>query len=157
MLYAAASELDPTFAVGSGINNTAIALVQLPDGKVIVGGNFDVVAGVRRNKIARLNVDGSLDTSFTNGSGVDGNGIVWSVAAQSDGKVLIGGEFFSVNGVQQSFMARLNSDGSLDTAFSPQISDRVLAISVQTDGKIVIVGDFQSVNGSFESRKLAHA
>lgn len=153
--FAADSDLDPTFSTGSGLGNQPLALVRQADGKFIVAGNFETVAGARRNKIARLNADGSLDASFTNGSGVDGNGIVWAAAVQNDGKVLIGGEFFSVNGVARSFLARLNADASLDTSFAPQISDRVLAIIVQPDGKILILGDFQSVNGSFQSRKLA--
>jgi uncharacterized delta-60 repeat protein len=154
-ITAAESDLDPTFAVGSGVNGTVIATALQADGKIIVGGNFDVVAGVRRGKIARLNSDGSLDTAFTNGSGVDGNGIVHSVAVQADGKFLIGGEFFSVNGTSRSYFTRLNADGSLDSSFNAQISDRVLNIIVQPDGKILIAGDFMTVNGSFSSRRLA--
>ncbi len=61
--------------------------------------------------------DGSLDTSFNPGSGVDNQ--VFSVAVQGDGKVLIGGYFFSVNSAPRNRIARLNSDGSLDTGFNP--------------------------------------
>jgi uncharacterized delta-60 repeat protein len=154
-VIAADSDLDSTFTVGSGVNGTVIATALQTNGKVIIGGNFDVVGGVRRKKVARLNADGSLDTAFTNGSGVDGNGIVETVAVQADGKVLIGGEFFSVNGTARSYFARLNTDGSLDTSFTAQISDSVLSIIVQPDGKILIAGEFMQVNGSFSSRRLA--
>jgi uncharacterized delta-60 repeat protein len=154
-LYAADSDLDPTFSTGSGINGTARPLAYQTDGKIIVGGNFDAIGGAKRGKIARLNTDGSLDSSFNPGTGVDGNGTVSSVGLQPDGKILIGGEFWSVNGTVRPFLARLNSDGSLDASYAPQISDRVLNIAVQTDGKVIIAGDFMSVNDSFASRRLA--
>ncbi|HKP70645.1 MAG TPA: hypothetical protein VJV05_15265, partial [Pyrinomonadaceae bacterium] len=154
-VFAADSDLDPTFSTGSGLGNQPLALVRTADGKFIIGGNFETVAGVKRNKIARLNADGSNDATFTNGSGVDGNGIVWGVAVQPDGRVIIVGEFFSVNGTPRNFVARLNNDGSLDTSFIPEPSERVLRVAAQADGKILILGDFQSVNGSFQSRKLA--
>ena len=46
------------------------------------------------------------------------NGRVMSVAAQPDGKVIVGGSFTAVNGVAKSYLARLNSDGSLDNSFA---------------------------------------
>jgi uncharacterized delta-60 repeat protein len=155
MVLAADSDLDPTFSTGSGINNSVTALALQADGKIIVGGNFDVVGGARRGKIARLNADGSPDATFNRGSGVDGNGIVWSVAVQPDGKILVGGEFASVNGTPRPFFARLNPDGSLDTSFAPQLDDSVLNINVQPDGKIIIRGSFRNVSGSFDHRYFA--
>ncbi len=152
---AADSDLDPTFSMGSGLSNTPLAIVRQSDGKFVIGGNFVTVAGVRRNKIARFYADGSFDGTFTNGSGVDGNGIVWGVAVQNDGKVIIVGEFSSVNGVTRQNIARLNADASLDMSFAPQLSERALRVSVQADGKVIVLGDFQSVNGSFQSRELA--
>ena len=66
--------------------------------------------------MARLNSDGSLDTGFlATGAGADD--VVCSVAVQSDGKVLIGGSFGTYNGTSRGYVARLNSDGSLDTGF----------------------------------------
>ena len=47
------------------------------------------------------------------------NGPVTSVAAQADGKVVIGGVFTEVNGITQPYLARLNADGSVDTSFTP--------------------------------------
>ena len=151
---AADSDVDPTFVTGNSVGNP-IAMVLQADGKIIVGGNFDSVGGVRRGKIARLNANGSLDTTFNQGNGVDGNGIVWSANVQPDGKVLIGGEFFSVNGTPRQYIARLNADGSLDSSFAPQLNAQVLSIVVQPDGKIIIAGDFSNVNGSFSARRLA--
>jgi hypothetical protein len=89
------------------------------------------------------------DGSFANGmSGTDGT--VTSVIAQSDGKVLIGGRFNSVNGLPLSGIARINPDGSLDAGFQGQVSQSnssVHCVAVQNDGKVLIGGVFTTVNG----------
>ena len=96
-------------ATGSGTviyssdGNTSI--VVQPDGKILIGGSFTSVNGTNRNHIARLNADGSLDSSFNPGTGA--NGIVRSLALQPDGKVLVGGDFTTVNGVVRPHVARL--------------------------------------------------
>jgi uncharacterized delta-60 repeat protein len=84
------TSLDTSFNPTPGTYGGPIALQ--PDGKVIVGLN-------------RLNADGSLDTSFNPGTGA--NGSVRTVAVQSDGKVLIGGDFTTINGVVRPHLARL--------------------------------------------------
>jgi uncharacterized delta-60 repeat protein len=80
------------------------------------------------------------------------NGIVWVVVVQPDGKILIGGDFTTLapNGgtaVTRNHIARLNQDGSLDTAFNPNANGAVLAILVQTDGKILTGGEFTGIGG----------
>jgi len=81
------------------------AVAVQPDGRVIIGGQFTTVNGVMRNRIARLNADGSLDTTFD--TSVGANGVVNAVAVQSDGKVIIGGTFTMVNNVSRLGIARL--------------------------------------------------
>ena len=66
---------------------------------------------------------------------------------QPDGKILIGGIFTSVLGVARSNIARLNADGTLDTAFNPNANATVHSIAVQADGKILVGGDFTSIGG----------
>ena len=74
------------------------AMVLQGDGKILIGGDFTTYDGVTRNRIARLNSDGTLDPSF--GNGLAGASIwVLFVAVQPDGKVLIGGDFHMVQGV----------------------------------------------------------
>src|SRR5262249_55867254 len=63
---------------------------------------------------ARLNQDGSLDTGFSSGTISD---FVFAIAVQSDGAVVIGGEFTSIGGVSKRGIARLNGNGSLDPFF----------------------------------------
>jgi uncharacterized delta-60 repeat protein len=110
---------DPTFlaAPNSGANEAIYATAIQPDGKIVIGGNFTAFNGVSRYYVARLNPDGSVDTTFNPGTGA--NGKVWAVGLQSDGKIFIGGEFTSYNGTNCNYLARLNTDGSLDTGFNP--------------------------------------
>src|SRR4029077_2413605 len=98
---------------------------------------FTAVNGVVRRRFARLNSDGSLDSSFT----VTGDSSAQAWAIQPDGKILIGGFFTTINGVGRASVARLNSDGSLDTTFNPgtgATGGGVSALAFKTDGKIVI-------------------
>ncbi len=145
--------VDTLFNTGSGIqgtNSAVYALAIQPDKKVIVGGEFTSVNNVSRTNLVRLNGDGSVDTSFGRGAGP--NGFVESIAVQADGKVLIGGGFTSVDGVPRIGLARLNSDGSLDTGYNPKLtfSDIISlsSIAIQPDGKILIGGFFTAVNGA---------
>ena len=121
---------------------------------MLVGGLFTAtINGTYSDNVARLNADGSLDTSFNPGTGTPGAGTgshVNSIAVQPDGKVLIGGNFTSINGTNCYGLARLNSDGSLDTNFTlvPIVGSPVInCIAVQTNGQILIGGQFSNING----------
>jgi len=69
-----------------------------PDGKILVGGNFDVLNGQSRVSLGRLNADGTLDESFKGGIGPYGGTYIYCLAVQPDGKVLVGGEFNTLDG-----------------------------------------------------------
>lgn len=134
-----------------GVPYVLSAIVQ-PDGKIVIGGAFSSVGGTARNNVARLNADGSVDTTFNPGTGV--NGAVHCLAVQVDGKILIGGRFTSINGQARNNIARLNADGGVDATFNPGTGANnapgdpyVLSIVVQMDGKILLGGAFTSVNG----------
>src|SRR5437764_3527084 len=121
-------------------------LVQ-PDGKVLVAGFFFTFAGNdARDGIVRLMSDGTVDSTF---APVTINGFVYSVTLQTDGKILIGGQFSSVNSVADPGIARLNANGSLDpslqgTGFTRNTTgSRVRGIAIQTDGLIVLSGAFR--------------
>ena len=114
------------------------------DGKILIGGNFTTVGGAPRNRIARLNADGTLDSVFN----PNANNTVWSTVVQADGKILIGGDFTTVGGVTRNRIARLNADGTLDSGFNPDANDKVSSVAVQTDGKVLIGGIFTTVGGA---------
>ncbi|MGZ8899581.1 MAG: delta-60 repeat domain-containing protein, partial [Limisphaerales bacterium] len=145
--------LDISFNPGKGVSNplllyTAVTSIALqPDGKALIAGNFSHVHETSRNGIARLNPDGSLDTSFAPGTGVLE---VASLALQPDGRILIAGTFNNVNSVSRNSVARLNANGSVDSSFDPGSGldgGYALSMALQSDGKPVIGGRFLTING----------
>jgi uncharacterized delta-60 repeat protein len=101
---------DPGFNVASLVNGSVEVVVPLPDGKMYIGGSFTTVRGAVRRNVARLNADGTVDSSFDPGTG--GNSSVYALAVQSDGKVLVGGYFTNFAGTNYKMLVRLNTDGS---------------------------------------------
>nr|WP_294939036.1 T9SS type A sorting domain-containing protein [uncultured Flavobacterium sp.] len=146
--------LDIAFSVGIGPNNVVTAIALQPDGKIIIGGNFSSFNGSVKNRIIRLNSDGSTDAGFTIGTGA--NNLISTIALQSDGKILIGGNFTTYNGTARSRVARLNSNGSLDAGFIVGTGANALvsALKVQADGKIIMGGSFVTYN-SVTANRLA--
>ena len=105
---------------------------------------------------------GDIDTTF-NGGGTGADGLVLAVAVQSDGKIVIGGNFDSYNDnvAANDFVMRLNGDGTRDTTFNGSgacvgpadkpvcftgANNSVYAVAVQPDGKIIIGGRFSTYN-----------
>ncbi|MEY2878919.1 MAG: hypothetical protein RLZZ15_1299, partial [Verrucomicrobiota bacterium] len=150
--FSADGALDVAFAPFT--NQTVAALAIFPDARLAVGGYFtrvasrNIPAGIIRNRLARLNLDGTIDATFAPEDG--GRPLV--TAVQADGKVLLGGTFTSVGGVTRNFLARVNADSTLDLAFNPNLNGRVLALAVQGDGKILVAGSFTTVTGGAFAR-----
>lgn len=138
---------DPGSGPTGGFLPTIYALSMGPDGTVLIGGDFTAINGVPRNNIARLNSDGSVDLTFDPGSGP--NMRVLCLTVQPDERIIIGGEFNQVNGVQRKRLARLLDDGSLDQGFdsSDGASSAVNTCLLQADGKLVIGGHFGHYGG----------
>jgi uncharacterized delta-60 repeat protein len=144
--------LDATFNQGTGTNSSVSIVSLQPDGKIIIGGNFTAYNGTAINYIARLNSNGTLDTTFNQGTGA--NSSISSVSIQSDGKIIIGGNFTTYNGTSRNKIARLNTDGTLDTTFNigTGANYNVNTTNLLPDGKIIIGGSFTSYNGTLVSR-----
>jgi uncharacterized delta-60 repeat protein len=132
------------------VNGSVNRIIKQPDGKILIGGAFTTVLGVPIRGIARLNANGSLDNTFNPPGGA--NNTVFGMALLPDGKVLIGGAFSAVNGVNRAYLARLNQNGTLDTGFTPNPNYTVHDIAVQPDGKILIGGEFTAINNASSSR-----
>jgi uncharacterized delta-60 repeat protein len=132
---------------GGGANESIFTSALQTDGKVIIGGAFTEVNSVSTNYIARLTNSGSIDSSFNIGTGF--NSLVRTIAIQSDGKIVVGGEFTDYDGTTQGLITRLNSDGSIDTGFTigSGFSGPVYDIKILSDGKIVVVGGFTEYDG----------
>jgi uncharacterized delta-60 repeat protein len=166
-----AGDLDRSFNYGNDINYQFIygtkvygsirSICLQPNGKIIIGGDFTSVNDILRNRIARLNRDGSLDANFNPGTGADYT--IYSISLQPDGKIIIGGNFSKYNGISKKCIARLNTDGSLDESFNTLDESfnslngyiySVHAICLQPDGKIIVGGNFATFNGSRRSNIL---
>ena len=139
--------IDLSGGTANGLNGSCRAIVVQPDGKILVGGDFTIVNGVERDRIARFNTDGSLDLSFDPGFGA--NAGVRAIALQADGKVLVGGTFTYFNAHYCNHLIRLQQDGSVDESFDTGngVDGSVYTFLVQADGDILVGGDFFHMNG----------
>lgn len=136
--------IDASFNLGAGTNFDIYSIALQSSGKILIGGTFTYYNNFYKNYLARLNSDGSFDTSF-NYTGPGPSSDVWSIAVQSDNKILIGGHFTGYNYIARGYVARLNSDGSLDGSFDPTgmgADYGLICIAFQNDGKILIGGVF---------------
>lgn len=142
-LYAAPGNLDSLDINVAGNADAAVyATAVQRDGKIIIGGRFTSVLGVPRNQVARLNADGTLDSSFN--LNLSAFATVYAIALQPDGKILLGGvNVASIRGT--THIARYNVDGALDQWFDPKPDGSVQTIVVQADGKVVFGGFFTTV------------
>jgi uncharacterized delta-60 repeat protein len=166
----AAGDFDTTFGGGDGAalvnfapasSDQGTTLVALPDGKTLVGGS--VGDGTNSNDdfgIARLNADGSLDTTWGGGDGLvtvdfgGGDSDLNALAVTSTGKIIAVGKT-EANGTADWAIARLNADGTPDTTFDADgkvvtdffgFADAAFAVDVQANGRIVVTGTNTGVN-----------
>ena len=139
-------QLDTTFVPAPGTNDAVNVVIPQSDGKVIAAGRFTFANNILRNRIARFNFDGSLDTSFDPGTGADGE--ITAAVLQPDGRIVVAGRFTSFNGFTHNCICRLNANGSVDQTFGlgNGISNAALALALQTDGRIIVGGQFSSVD-----------
>ena len=142
--------VDTSFNTGTGPNGPVLAVASQSDGKTIIGGAFTTVNGTTRIGVARLNTDGSLDTTFSPGTG--SNGQVDSVTVLSTGTILVGGTFSTFNGGAHVGIVRLTANGSVDSTFDPDLQTSgnfaITAVLVQSDGKIVLPGAVNATGNS---------
>ena len=174
-VFANSLALPPSLQTSNGSSTTVAVviptqiyavLVQL-DGRIVVGGSFTSVGGVTRNRLARLNASGTLDSTFN----PNADGTVFALAQHTGGKILVAGGFtqFQPNGATvattRNHLARLNADGTVDTAadpstgntFDPNANNRAMSLAVQRDGLILVGGDFTTLQPAGTSTAIAHS
>jgi uncharacterized delta-60 repeat protein len=137
--------LDLAFDAGSLGDQFVFAIVPLPGGQALIGGEFTHVGGISRNGIARINPNGSVDVFFDPGLGANP---VRSIAVQADGHIMIGGSFATVDGHPPGSIARLLATGELDPSFTAPSIGPVLSVAIQQDGRAVIGGLFTQVDST---------
>ncbi|HKP02010.1 MAG TPA: hypothetical protein VJU77_01495, partial [Chthoniobacterales bacterium] len=137
--------VDPSFAPVT-INNFVYAATVQADGKIVIGGSFTTVNGVTKtSKVARLNANGSLDSSPFFGSDFSTPGRVRAIVIQPDGSTLLSGSFrFGSNPNSPRLpVIRLNGVGLFDSSFNSagvvQTFNTGRDLGLQPDGKILAV------------------
>ena len=148
--------VDTSFDPGTGTNNEVVTISIQSTGKIIVGGLFTQFNSAPRNRIIRLNTDGTFDSTFLIGTGA--NSYVWTSSVLPDDRIYVGGGFSAFNGANANHIIRLNANGTRDASFTALrfTNNAVLAHAVQPDGKIIIGGYFTNYGGtSFPRNRLA--
>ena len=132
--------LDLGFDPGAGATNAVRALAIQLDGQVLVGGSFTNFNGYALNRVARLNLNGQVDTSFNVGAGADDT--VDAIVVQPDTRILLVGLFSHANGVSRNRITRLLPDGTVDPAinFGQGANSYVDTIALQPDGMMMVIG-----------------
>ena len=144
--------IDPTFNVGSGFNSigTTLRIILDPNEKPIITGSFTSYNGTTRNRIIRLNTDGSIDNTFNIGVGMDST-VTDSAYDLINQKIYCTGIFTSYSGVPYNRLVRINLDGSIDNSFivGTGFNGSMDAVAVQTDGKVIVGEGSINVNRTF--------
>jgi uncharacterized delta-60 repeat protein len=149
---------DETFNPGgAGANKAVRAMAFASDGKIYIGGDFTSYNGTPVTAFARLNKDGTLDTTFNAGGAgfthSDASKLyISSIAVDTDGDVYVAGRFEEYNGTAVSTVVRLNSDGSRDSGFAPA---KIVYTPSSTTAPIVpnfvkVIGDRVFVSGQLD-------
>jgi len=144
--------LDETFTDlaldGSAVN----AIYQTSNGKIYISGDFTTVGGNTYNGTARLNSDGTVDTSFVDLL-LDGNSCITDFVELSSGKLMVIGLFFIAQAgsplLNYICLARLNADGSVDTSFAPIVNQTYMT----ADGIVLLDNDSVMVSGLFTEQE----
>ncbi|MDO7846363.1 T9SS type A sorting domain-containing protein [Hymenobacter sp. M29] len=165
--------IDPTFAptvlktaqasiIGAYTTRT---MLQQPDAKILVGGNYEYIDNQRASRLRRLNADGTPDAAFAaqTGTGPDASGNPTALALQSTNKILVGcATNATYNSVLTGNLVRLNPNGSVDATFNRggsgfvvygwdalalNFANNIRSLAVQPDDKILVGGNLDHYNG----------
>ena len=113
----ASGSVDTGFNRGAGTNGPVYDATILPDGCILLAGNFTALHGVARKGIAKLKSDGSVDGAFDPGAGPTGE--IYSIKPIGDGRMALTGNFRAFAGVPCNGAVRLMADGTVDTTMRP--------------------------------------
>jgi uncharacterized delta-60 repeat protein len=151
------TNLGNKFPLG-GTQSVQSVAVQSDDA-IVVGGNFSTYNGGSPSRLVRINSDGTDDSTFNSNVGTGLNAVANSVIILASGKILVGGDFTTLNGSSVAAkLIRLNSDGTLDTTFDTNLgtgfNSAIYGLYERSDNSIVVVGGFTSFNGNTRNRMV---
>jgi len=137
------------------LNSEVRAVAIQGDGKVVIGGHFTraiapgATIGLVRNRLARLDANGSLDANFELNPG----GRILTSVTQADGRIVVGGTFTNIGGAARNYVARLNADGTVDATYNPNFNAPVYSLAYEAGGnKVIAAGAFTTVSVATRNR-----
>jgi uncharacterized delta-60 repeat protein len=133
---------NPVIVDSSPVSVIAVQAVGANSGKMIIGGTFVEFDGQVRQRLARINSDGSLDPTFSPRF----NGEVLALAVQSDDKILVAGSFTDINGTARNRLVRLEANGSLDASYNPDFNGTIRGLLIEPDNRVLVWGSFTGTN-----------
>lgn len=145
--------VDPSFATGTGFDNTVNIIAPAGDGSgaLYVGGAFTTYNGRQANSLVRLNGDGTVDPAFVTGTGFDNPVFTIVPVGDGTGDIYVGGAFTLYKGIQAMRIVRLTSDGSVNFAFptTTGFDNTVQNMTLADDrsGNLYLGGDFTNYKG----------
>ncbi len=133
------------------INGPVYAIETSADGSVLfIGGEFTTVNGVTTGPLAAVNPStGAVITSFSASVAASSAGRRIILALETDGSQLyVGGDFSSINGDGQRYLARLSAaSGAVDAGFTPDLAGGlVMAVEASRDGRVFVGGQFKNAD-----------
>jgi uncharacterized delta-60 repeat protein len=137
---------DTNFITGTGFDSWARTVKILPTGDLLVGGWFTSYNGRPFNRLVKLSANGEADLGVNAFYGDRTS--VYTIAVQSDGKIVTAGHSLNPDGLFRREIVRLNEDGSVDDTWPGRTNEKTEVILQQDDGKLILGGYFWQVNGS---------
>ena len=140
--------IHPDFTPLTAADGVIETILELPDGSLLVGGSFSALSdglNTSGTRLALVSPAGAILSDST----LNADSTVHKLNLQADGKILVAGNFSNINGVARPRAARLASDLSVDTGFTPPTTGTFGAardIAEDPNGKILVVGDFFNWN-----------
>ncbi len=140
----ASGSLDAGFDPGTGCNQEVLSVATMGNGNVVVGGRFTQYSGLPAAGLLLLQPNGALAASMLMPDTPD---VRWVGTAGS--QIYVAGKFFKINGTDRDCIARISSDGSLDSSFNASngANDAINDAAILPDGSVIAVGRFTSYGG----------
>lgn len=149
-------QIDDTFNIGTGFIGFPDSVIIDNNNKIVVGGQFSSYNGTNRNRLARINNNGTLDTSLNIGFGFAGlsTNAAHNVLIRNTDEIICIGGFTSYQGTTRNRIAQLLNDGTYDTSFNigTGFNSTVRSGVLQSDGKLIVVGEFTEYRGVVVNR-----
>jgi len=146
-------QLDPSFDPGIGANYNVNRVIPLPDGAILVGGDFATMNGQPRMGLARLLESGALDLTMDPGAGFYASSdpnypYVKDIAVDANGDYLVAGSFDNYDGASVGCLVKLSPSGNLIGDFAPPFAQSyAYRINIASDERISVAGYFQFLSG----------